>query len=208
MQPTMDQTVNPQPQNRRWSLKDASQREQLLNTHLSNAQDILTWDLSTAGVYSAKSCYETLVKVGKTEWHLAYTWRLKIPPTVQLFAFLFLKGTILTHDVEKGHILWSHANSAVLKQPGISSFIVNMQPAARAGCRILYIGQDTQSTFTRSWTRCKSKMTRKKWGAIFLAGCWHLWLERNQRIFHGKSKGAELVADRAMQEARVLRCMP
>lgn len=214
MQPTMDQLAEPQPHNRRWSLRESCQRGQSLPIQFNNDQDRLTWELSITGIYSAKSCYHSLVRIGKTEWQFDYTWRLKIPPTVQLFAFLLLKGKILTHDVLLRRGISCDLRCVTCQFCRFETAMHLMFQceyaarmwrclAAMVGCRLLYMGHDTRTTFTSSWNQCRGTLTRKKWGVLFLAGCWHLWLERNQRVFHGKSKDARWVADRALMVSRM-----
>lgn len=180
--PTLNQIAQPQPQNRRWSLREAADRVLPVNITFNNSQDQLTWECSNTGEYSSKSCYEVMIKGGKTEWHFAFTWNLRIPPTVKVFAFLCLKGKLLTHDVmlRKGlqcdlwcitcqycrfettmHLLFQ-CNYALIYWRRIVSLV---------GCRLVQIGYSIQSTFIKSWRACRGKLTRHKWGTLFLAGC-------------------------------------
>lgn len=69
------------------------------NITFTNDQDELRWNLTTDGVYSAKSAYAILANGGKLTWHFEYAWHYHIPPPVRVFIFLLLQHKILTRDV-------------------------------------------------------------------------------------------------------------
>lgn len=59
---------------------------------------LLVWWWNSNQEYSAKSFYEMMLSGGKTVCKFEFIWKLKMPPTVRVFAFLCLHDKLLTHE--------------------------------------------------------------------------------------------------------------
>lgn len=65
----------------------------------NQSADRMEWKWNNTWVYSARSIYRVMIRVGMIKPLHEYTWKLAIPPTVRIFIYLLLKQKILTKDV-------------------------------------------------------------------------------------------------------------
>lgn len=122
-------------------------------------------------------------------------WRLKIPPTVRIFTYLWLEGRLLTHDVMERRELLRDLKCATCANCALETALHLFVKCSTAiwsrvslllGHRIMYEGDNIQLTFNRSSKNCRERMSKQTWGIFFMASCWFLWKERNSSVFEGK----------------------
>jgi hypothetical protein len=66
---------------------------------LNDEQDELIWTFSSNGIYSSQSLYKIInFRGGVQPVHTPAVWKLKIPPRIHFFLWLFTKNKILTRD--------------------------------------------------------------------------------------------------------------
>lgn len=53
--------------------------------------------------------------------------------------------------------------------------------------------------------RCSSAVLKERLGAVVMLGWWHLWSERNQRVFHSKHLSVAKLCDLAFDELMSLK---
>jgi hypothetical protein len=56
-----------------------------------NEEDQLLWQYTSSGVYSSSSMYDIINFRGIGHVYLPAVWKLKIPPRVQVFLWIFSK---------------------------------------------------------------------------------------------------------------------
>lgn len=194
------------------SLKDAATANAPYTQDISFTEtvDEMYWLWTNNGLYSANSLYVMMITGGKEHWPYAYIWRLKIPPTVRIFAYLWLKGKLLTHDRmhEKG--ITSELSCATCAKCTFETAMHLFFQCSYAsafwsrvnmviGHRIMIEGNSVQLTFDRSWRNYRGRLQRQTWNTYFIAACWFLWKERNSMIFNRKLRDPKWVADRAVE---------
>ena len=64
----------------------------------SNSKDQLIWQYESKGVYSSSSMYSLVNFRGVRQIFLPAVWKLKIPPRIQVFLWLFSQNKIMTRD--------------------------------------------------------------------------------------------------------------
>jgi hypothetical protein len=78
----------------------------IVNTiSFSEDEDQLIWQYETNGVYSSSSMYSLVNLRGVQPVFLPLVWKLKIPPRIQVFFWIFSHNKIMTRDNlrDKGH---------------------------------------------------------------------------------------------------------
>jgi hypothetical protein len=64
----------------------------------SDENDELVWQYETNGIYSSSSMYAIVNFRGIQPIYLPSVWKLKIPPKIQVFLWLFSQNKIMTRD--------------------------------------------------------------------------------------------------------------
>ena len=64
----------------------------------STSEDQLIWQYESKGVYSSSSMYSLVNFRGVRQIFLPTVWKLKIPPRIQVFLWLFSQNKIMTRD--------------------------------------------------------------------------------------------------------------
>lgn len=168
----------------------------------------------SSGEYTAKSFYDLVASGGKVRCEFSFTWTLKIPPTVRIFAFLWLKGKLLTHDVmeRRGFICnrdcvlcQSHSLETALHLFFQCSYARTLWStiAVLLGYRMVWVRDTVANTFCHSLKRCNGRTLKQKWSTYFLSACWTIWKERNSSIFEGKLRDPSVAAEKSVEEARL-----
>lgn len=213
IKPIMAQRIAPLPANRMWSLQQAIQND-LPHFDISRgaAEDKLWWKWTANKVYSAGSFYNTYLSGGRVKWAFHYTWQLQIPPSVKIFAYLCIKGKLLTHDVMSMRGIECDLQCVLCPTCPVETMLhllFDCQYARKFWFRFrLHLGfpimtrrASIPDTVTVSYQRCRSRLTRKLWGIYFFSGCWVIWKERNNKIFQGKCRDPNGAAENAFKQA-------
>lgn len=164
--------------------------------------------------YSANSFYKIVISAGKTKWPYRFIWQLKIPPTVRVFAFLLLQGRLLTHDVMLHRGIHCESRCAVCQNCSMETSLhlffrcsFSRRVWTRLNCllgiSIIHFGDSVQAIVDNSWSWCKNRCSRNKWGSYFFSICWYLWRGRNQKIFEDCVVDPDWMAHRARREAEL-----
>lgn len=185
--------------NRSLSIRSASADAELLQglaINFSDQPDVLTWKWSQTGLYTSKSIYAVLTGVGKIRWNFSHIWKSNTPPKVRIFIHLMLLGKILTKEVmdrrnfhcDLDCVMCSGQQHETVTHLMIECpFAHNIWDKVSMAANIVPL--TSNSSIQNSWTRAQpqSKVARKKWMIWISATCWHLWKERNSRIFEGRN---------------------
>lgn len=195
------------------SIRQAMALPSFLNTvniNLTNTHDELRWNLTTDGVYSAKSAYAILVGGGKLSWPFETAWHHHIPPSVRIFIFLLLQGKILTRDVLQ-HRGFNCTLPCVMcsQQPIESAHHLLFQCAwavqiwnritVSSGLPLLTCKDTLQNTWMASLL--SNRTHRRRWSVLFSCTCWNIWKQRNSKIFEEKVNPVDIVAAWIVHEA-------
>ncbi|XP_078174425.1 uncharacterized protein LOC144568068 [Carex rostrata] len=178
------------------------------NNTLTGIEDQLQWNLTSTKLYSSNSFYKVITSTGRTMEGLRFTWHLKIPATIKIFAYLCIQDKLLTQDVllrrgfecnhscvqcqrcslETTHRILFQCEFALLFWSRFSRYL---------GYNIFTRGDSVRQSVIRSYNGCRHIMPRKKWGVLFFSACWMLWKARNNKEFEDKCLPANLVAEHA-----------
>ena len=213
--PTVATIDTPVPANRKWSLKEAVQQGVLENTILNpSSADYIQWRWAKNKEYSAKSFYEMKISEGRTVSQYRYIWRLKIPPTVRVFALIFIQDKLLTQE----NMIRRRFNCAIRCEVCQTQTLESAMHlffrchiarlfwhtfSLKAGFQICHHGDTLQSVVANSHRAGRVRVGGSTWGSLFFGGCWHIWKNRNRLIFDGKGTHSMVLANQAIQEVRL-----
>ncbi|XP_077240384.1 uncharacterized protein LOC143881283 [Tasmannia lanceolata] len=162
-------------------------------------KDAWIWIPNSEGVFSVKSFFEKLDE--DTSHHNRWwnCWRSYIPPRVAAFAWVVSHRCINTCDILQAKNVHL-ASWCILCQKNVETMdhVLLLCPFSSS------VWMDIMRFCGMSWATLNSiSETLKSWGGAF-KGCigeslwysipyaviWFIWLERNNRIFNGKSRAA------------------
>lgn len=208
------------------SLRDAypirfrlhSEAEQVPTNNLifTDDRDTMRWRWTMDGSYTASSIYRLISEGGKIKSNHNMVWRLPIPPTVRIFAYLLLKCKILTQDVMQVRNMGTDDGCQICQNCPTESALhliflcpvavqVWCELTARVGFRLMQPAQSVDEIWEKSrvHARLLGKEIYKQWQSLFMCACWHMWKRRNDKIFSGRMTATQLLADRIVQEGRL-----
>jgi hypothetical protein len=64
----------------------------------TDSEDQLIWQFESSGIYSSQSMYALVNFRGVKQIFLPAVWKLKIPPRIQVFLWLFSQNKVMTRD--------------------------------------------------------------------------------------------------------------
>ncbi|KAJ1691520.1 hypothetical protein LUZ63_015675 [Rhynchospora breviuscula] len=172
------------------------------NIQLSVGTDKLLWRWRADGNFSTASVYKQLVSGGKCSFVFKNIWKLKVPPSVQMFLVFLAHGRILTQDqLFKRHIQF---------QP--KCIMCDLQIIET--CDHLF----ANCTFAQGiWTRMQFNgatittllhgicITGAQCRITLAAALWGLWLERNNRTFRNERRSLDMVHQWIVQQATLFK---
>ncbi|KAJ3696111.1 hypothetical protein LUZ60_001488 [Juncus effusus] len=173
----------------------------------------VTWRWDNKDTFSSKSAYNFLINPGKKyEWQRAL-WTIKAPPNIKFFLWLCCHNRANTTDIlrKKG---WPHNDKCSLCNVTLETrdhlFMDCSFTNATRRLAQRYASIDIATTagpdFIASWLskrKLLSKEARKKWEALWAAITWHIWKERNNRIFNNLKRPPLVVAKKALEDANL-----
>lgn len=169
---------------------------------------VIRWKWSSGGQYSAKSFYATYMGGGKTSWGFPEIWKCKIPATVKIFVFLTLQDRILTQDrLQIFHIPFRqgcHMCKNSVLETGVHLLFfcpyarqVWALLAARLNLSLLISGVRIEDVWCCSREGRGSRST-KEWCLWFSCALWHIWKQRNERVFRNQEMSPKHLVDRIL----------
>lgn len=184
-----------------------------LTVTLNSGCDSILWKWTASGIYSANSVYKMLTTGGRIEFDHMYVWRLPIPPTVRIFAYLMLQDRILTGEVMERRNMATQNRCVMCRNCPSESTLhllflcpnavqVWFRVAAHFGFRIMVprLTVDDIMVVSRRQAEMEGERCRKIWNSLFMCTCWLIWKQRNNKIFTGKLTPPDIVASRVIEE--------
>jgi len=188
-----------------------------LGDRLANVQlqpgisDRFTWRWSADGRYSAQSAYRAL-HLGSTALHGAQLiWCCWAPLKVKFFLWLAFHRRLWTADRRLRHGLQADATCKLCDQADETSEHMLFQCSfslqvwweilQHLGFTVLAPEQDM--SLADWWWHLRQQLPgykRKGFDTLFSLITWHLWKERNARVFRGAAAGVNLVIHMIRQE--------
>ncbi len=165
------------------------------NIPLSSGPDRVTWRWDINGCFTVRSAYSFLVFDGLDTTKINHLWSIRVPPKLKIFLWLAARYRILTADLlsRKGWIgpsicclCGGDAESLdhifFLCQYAIEvwSWVLQAEPAVLADLL------DTNGAFHTRWLRARQCLKGRRRHLLDMgiaATCWHIWIERNHRLF-------------------------
>lgn len=206
------------------SLRDAYPIRHQLHTAEVQTNDIIftgdrdevQWNWMANKVYSASSIYEIRMGGGQIKSPHSAIWKLPIPPTVRIFAYLMLKRKILTQDVMQTrnmgtndgcHMCQNCPSESALHLLFLCPVAIQVwcEVSANLGYRLMAPAQ----SLTDIWVSSRDNVRRlgdhyyREWQAFFMCACWHMWKRRNEKIFSGTTTPTRSLAERIIQDGRL-----
>lgn len=172
------------------------------------------WRWSSSGSYSAASVYKIMVSGGMLRWRFDEIWKGRAPPKVKIFTYLLLQDRILIHEVMERRGIPCQLQCVMCTSSAVETsvhLVYQCQYAQQVWSRIenkwgvklvnntILVPDSIPFLWQSSWQVIKrlGNMSRKEWAVHLMGVSWHLWLQRNELIFRGKSLPAKFLADRA-----------
>jgi hypothetical protein len=164
------------------------------STHLSDNEDVISWTKSSDSTYSASTAYLTSFSGSTPKPLLAAIWDTKIEGKVKFFLWLILQNRLWTGQrlQDRG---WPHNDKCALCNLILedANHLVLACPYALEVWQGFVTTHNTvtsiaqRSTTIAGWwkkiARFRKNKTKKELTTIAVYTIWHLWKERNRRIF-------------------------
>jgi hypothetical protein len=171
---------------------------QLQQIHLSGHEDQITWTAANNNTYNAASAYTACFQDWTPKPKLAAVWEVKIEGNIQFFLWLLVQNRLWTADrlEVRG---WPHQDKCSLCDQTIESaqHLFLGCPYAKEIWQHLKATHSVagdiacRSTSLTGWwkktMRFRKNKNRRDQARIAIYGMWHLWKERNRRIFENSS---------------------
>ncbi|XP_016648950.1 PREDICTED: putative ribonuclease H protein At1g65750 [Prunus mume] len=161
----------------------------------SNLQDCQIWKGTANGVFSVKTAYNLFFKGPSwPDYNFSSLWRLKIPPKLQIFAWLTAQGKILsnvqrvrrqlTFDASCGACEWPiettlHILRDCYKARGIWNTV--LMPSHHGH----FFQMDFLPWFQTNLLSQAVWCSNIPWSLVFIFTCWYVWKWRNHQVFQG-----------------------
>lgn len=190
------------------SIREANELNPELCSNLifNDELDILNWNWSSTGLYTAKSFYLVMMTGGRMLCLFHKIWKYAIPPSVRIFMRLLLQCKILTGDVMQRRNFNCQLNCTMCTSGCLETALhllflcpyaigIWHRVSSYPGTEIVQLEDSVQGTWLKSEKIPTTKHARKRWRVFFSCTCWAIWRNRNLRIFEGKRVPMDVVAD-------------
>jgi hypothetical protein len=161
---------------------------------LSGEEDKIIWNLSSDHAYSAASSYEACFRLSNPKPDIAAVWDVKIEGNIQFFLWLMVQNRLWTAD-RLEHRGWPHQDACSFCDQTIEDRqhlflgcsytkevweeIQRENPVAGGiACR-----SNSVSGWWKKIRRFRKNKATRDLVTVAVYGMWHLWKERNRRIF-------------------------
>lgn len=185
--------------------------------NFSDEEDRIQWSWDSRGIYSSKSVYKLLVEGGRIISRNSRVWTAKVPPSVRVFGYLFLKGKLLTRDVLRSRrincdgacvMCTGRRNESLIHLTFHCGFARRVWRFVQEKLGIRLIVEVPGARTVRDiWFESSAKFIQgsnfgaKEWTTTMLCICWGIWRQRNDVIFRNSVVPAEVVGQRVLQES-------
>lgn len=186
----------------------------LLQNHAN--PDVLCWRWTPNSLYSAQSVYKIMIGGGKIAWQHIYIWKSKATPNAKVFAYLMLRGKLLTHEIMRRRGFNCQLECYTCNRCPLETafhLFFNCRYARRVwhftqslmGTSILTLSDSVTGTWQTSWhqVRAIGVLSKECWCTLFICGCWMIWKQRNAKIFRENQLPPEIVANLIVDEFRL-----
>ncbi|GLJ29482.1 hypothetical protein SUGI_0581130 [Cryptomeria japonica] len=159
---------------------------------VSEEEDTLFWCVAKSRDYSAKiGCEIQIHRLRDTVWPQKLCWNSIILPKARAFLWISLHDTVLTRSRLKTIGILGPIRCVMCKgnEETINHLLYSCPYVSRCWDWLFdmvnsyTVGNEDLKDFLLSWPQ----MVKFKWGDIWLVGsamvAWHIWKERNKRIF-------------------------
>ncbi|CAL5027772.1 unnamed protein product [Urochloa decumbens] len=186
--------------------------EWLRHTQLTpGVEDMVRWRWTSSGQFTVQSAYQAL-QLGRTAFHGAdRIWKAWAPLRIKLFFWLASKGRIWTADRRRRRGLDAHDTCLMCDQANETpSHLLVSCPLAKevwwqilswAHCTCTFLaGEVSIQDWWEHIIAIQAPGRRKGVCSLFMAVGWHLWKERNARLFERSAAVVSVIIARIKQE--------
>ena len=171
-----------------------------------------TWRWTTQGAFTTSSAYARLHDRGFVDKINLALWSIKIPTKIKVFIWVAMRDSLLTQqilrergcNVEPGCHLCNDRNVETSEHLLFScTYAVCFWSELLSGWYAMLGGSQTHPGWSLWWSTRSNTQARLRnlWDAIWAAGCWALWKERNRRLFTQRRTEMRSLAANAAREA-------
>lgn len=177
------------------------------NTHgLNDSDDTISWRWTADGQYTTSSAYQIQFATNFSKMKISPIWKAKAEPKCRFFAWTLLHKRVLTADnLQKrgwpSNPICCLCNSSPETSVHLCkdcTFTEKVWDKIMNWTNLSFLQGTQNSGSLYTWwkslrNRC-SKDTRKFFDGLMIYFWWHIWLERNRRVFQGQQRDIEQVA--------------
>ena len=181
-------------------------------------EDVFSWPWSASGVYTARSTYKMLCLGQEQYAAAACIWSCRGPLKLKIFIWLALKHRLWTTDRRARHGLQLQADACHLclqEVDAIEHILVQCvyarqvwhycRQAMKMAIRIPSPEQTLEAWWLEERALVMSKKKKKWLDAWIILVCWHLWKQRNARVFGDIAKqcNEDVLAARIVEDMKM-----
>ncbi|XP_015969969.1 uncharacterized protein LOC107493386 [Arachis duranensis] len=203
-----------------WELELVNQLHEVLRSVklTTEREDQLVWKFDKSGIYTTNSFVQVLQAKTLPEKITSYSftssiWRGLVPPRIELFTWFVLVGRVNTKErLRRLGVIDQLDSICVLCKKDVEDLhhlFLRCQFTWQVWCAWLFdygrlwIVPGTIKQHFESWTGVTvRKEERKRWLIGFFAIVWHIWMERNDRIFRSQEAGIAEIINRSLTSCK------
>lgn len=167
--------------------------------------DSIRWKWTANGNYSASSAYHFQFSTRTLSNFPKLIWQIKIPPKIQFFAWLAVKGRCSTADIlQKKNIQCNPICSLCHIHPETALHMLAQCSFARSIWRQVFshhavscpVPSTSEPSLEGWWWKnfsAQASANATKLSSVVMCTWWRIWKERNSRIFNAKACNAPAV---------------
>ncbi|KAJ4774923.1 RNA-directed DNA polymerase (reverse transcriptase)-related family protein [Rhynchospora pubera] len=180
--------------------------------HRSTTNDRVSWRWSSIGTFSVSSLYKSLSTAGKLTSPLTCIWRFFIPPSLKFFLYLLCHDKLLTQQqLRKRHLLAPQPLCFLCQQQILEDslhlfFYCPYTLSVWRRITLLHALPYLLQSYTVQDSlvlTLQQRRTDKSFHVFLSTALWAMWVERNNRIFRGRSRDVQTVANGIEEEAKM-----
>lgn len=188
----------------------------LSTINLTDQKDSIIWKWTADGKYSVASAYECQFQGAMTTFPAAKVWKAATEPKCRFFAWLVLHNRVLTADnMAKRNWPCNTTCSLCQSQQETTAHITTECDFTKetwtkiaAGCNMPGYSEMAVSKNPADWVRIAisvgNKKEKKRRLGILFSFWWHIWKERNRRIFNNDQQPCGRIVEIIQEELAML----